>query len=444
LNRKTTLLAAAFAAAGLTAPAMAQQSQNQDQQDWNSQQQPGQPFYNEAEGARAGSLMYGTNISEDYEPATNWPQDRNQNRYGQQQRNQNQQGQQRFQSQQQNQGQQQVSGRIQSYRTVSLDGEDQDHVVARIKTQDGRTKVLDLGKVGDLAIQRTRLDKGMRISASGQSGTINDRSVIVVDNVDIEGQRPRTSYRRQQDQQRQQDRQYSWQQDQQRQQDQQYSWQQDQQRQQDRQYSWQQDQQRQQDQQYGQQDQQRQQDRQYSWQQDQQRQQDRQYSWQQDQQYGQQDQQYGQQYAMPRQQQNQQQSRWQQDQQRQQQGLTRVRGAQGFDAQNQLAYIQGRITDMTDVSLQGVPEQHRLVKVQLGQNQTVVADLGTREQFDQLNLQTGDTVFVYGNPIRIDDRPVLLASHVAELKGDIIKIDQQHRATRQDLRTRGSEQSGQY
>lgn len=87
----------------------------------------------------------------------------------------------------QQQGSQQVSGRVTGVRTITLQGEAQPHLLARVELASGETRVLDLGPIPHLQQQKRDVKKGQQLSASGQAGRINDLAVLVVDRFEGDG-----------------------------------------------------------------------------------------------------------------------------------------------------------------------------------------------------------------------------------------------------------------
>ena len=185
-----------------------------------------------------------------------------------------------------------------------------------------------------------------------------------------------------------------------------------------------------------QQNRQMQQDRQAQGQQDRQRrmQQDRQAQGQQDRQ---------------RQMQQDRQAQGQQDRQRQaQQDRPQRQGQQGRQAMSpeasvgqgdwgQRQVIEGRLTSLTDVKLQGVADSHRLVKVRRDSGREVVVDLGKSKDFADFDLEKHDYVIVFGETGKINNQKVIFARHVAELN----TIDRSDRADRARRGGQGSQQS---
>ena len=77
----------------------------------------------------------------------------------------------------QQQGLTMAAGTIADLREMSLKGQQQKHVLARIETRTGQTFLADLGTRQDL--QDARIAKGDRIAVLGQMGRINDRPVLI-------------------------------------------------------------------------------------------------------------------------------------------------------------------------------------------------------------------------------------------------------------------------
>lgn len=82
--------------------------------------------------------------------------------------------------------------------------------------------------------------------------------------------------------------------------------------------------------------------------------------------------------------------------------------------------IQGRVIDTRDVPLEGRRGAHRLVKVRTSAGRILVADLGRRDRLDKdVKLRRGESIALRGYWGRINGRPVLFATHIA----DLIPID---------------------
>jgi len=70
-----------------------------------------------------------------------------------------------------------IRGRIQGFREASVNegqGQRQEHALVKLRTQDGRTVVADLGPKQD--IQDLDLQKGDRLSLRGTQGTVDGQS----------------------------------------------------------------------------------------------------------------------------------------------------------------------------------------------------------------------------------------------------------------------------
>ena len=99
--------------------------------------------------------------------------------------------------------QQAIQGRIDKFRHLNLrsqGGQRQEHSLVRLKLQDGRTAVVDLGRKVDL--EDLDLQKGDRIRIRGTRGTIDGRPALMANQIQVGGetisiQRPRTGSGRQ-------------------------------------------------------------------------------------------------------------------------------------------------------------------------------------------------------------------------------------------------------
>lgn len=279
---------------------------------------------------------------------------------------------------------QEVQGEVIDYRTVQIQGQQEPHVLAKVRQQDGRTVVLDLGPVNKLEQQNVRLRQGTQMQASGQPGRINNRPVIIVDRFIGDGQFTMLIPLSQQEMQQAQA-----------------------QRQQQRQ-SYQQNQ----FQQNGFQERQAFQQRDF------------------------QPQQQGQAFG--------QQQRFQAQQRRVgtdvfAQGRPGQQQRQRAFAQQDQVRVEGRITDQRQVQIQGLDHGHQLVKLQTSQGRTVVVDLG-EQTLDDLNLSQNDEVMVTGRSGRINDRPVVFAERVAAVQQIDRRKDIQQ-AQQQQRRQQGQQQN---
>jgi len=97
--------------------------------------------------------------------------------------------------------------------------------------------------------------------------------------------------------------------------------------------------------------------------------------------------------------------------------------------------IQGEIRDITEVTVRGLPDAHRLARIERPDGQTYIVDFGKADSFETIDLTQGDRVFVYGKPAEVQGREVLFATHVAEF----IEIDRDQRAMPSSIRDRGSQ-----
>lgn len=77
--------------------------------------------------------------------------------------------------------------------------------------------------------------------------------------------------------------------------------------------------------------------------------------------------------------------------------------------------VMGKLDDLRDVSLKGVRDEHRMVKLDSFHRGQVVVDLGTDKDVQGLNLRKGDTVVISGRPARVNNLPVIRAEQVAEI-----------------------------
>ena len=129
----------------------------------------------------------------------------------------------------------------------------------------------------------------------------------------------------------------------------------------------------------------------------------------------------------------------QQDQQRQMDRQARRPGAElgTADQWGQQQIVEGRLMQMTDVNLQGVPDSHRLVKLERADGMAVVVDLGMARDFADFDIEQDDYLIVFGETGQIDGKKVIFARHVAEVN----TIDRSDRADRARRGDQGSQQS---
>lgn len=88
---------------------------------------------------------------------------------------------------------------------------------------------------------------------------------------------------------------------------------------------------------------------------------------------------------------------------------------QGADAPVHL--VRGEVEAIKDFSIKGIKNDHRLIKVSDAErpDRTWVVDLGDTNKLQQLDLKKGDRVLVQGRSARIEGKPVLRATQLAEV-----------------------------
>lgn len=85
--------------------------------------------------------------------------------------------------------------------------------------------------------------------------------------------------------------------------------------------------------------------------------------------------------------------------------------------------VQGTVAGTRDVDLQGSDDTHRLVKLATPEGRTVVVDLGEADALgDDLTIEQGEQLAIIGRIGRVNGRPVIFATHVA----DVAMIDREH------------------
>lgn len=80
----------------------------------------------------------------------------------------------------------QVNGALQSYREINLQGQPEPHTVVKVRTNDGRIALVDLGPRVDL--RQMNLEQGDMVVAEGRRGTINNEPVLIATSIRAEGQ----------------------------------------------------------------------------------------------------------------------------------------------------------------------------------------------------------------------------------------------------------------
>ena len=83
--------------------------------------------------------------------------------------------------------------------------------------------------------------------------------------------------------------------------------------------------------------------------------------------------------------------------------------------------LRGRLIETRDVQLQGISDEHRLAKLRTRSGRTAIVDLGTKDQLEDIKLSNGEWIAVTGQLGRINGKPVVFATHVA----DIATIDRE-------------------
>lgn len=76
-----------------------------------------------------------------------------------------------------------VSGRVIDKREVKLQGQDQKHVLVKLRTSRGQTALIDLGAAGGEALKDLKPENGEFVTAIGRMGRVNGRPVLVADHV---------------------------------------------------------------------------------------------------------------------------------------------------------------------------------------------------------------------------------------------------------------------
>lgn len=82
-----------------------------------------------------------------------------------------------------------VTGELQSYRELGLQGQPEPHTVVKVRTSSGRTALVDLGPRVDL--RQMGLQQGDTVVAEGRRGTINNQPVLIATSIRAEGESQR-------------------------------------------------------------------------------------------------------------------------------------------------------------------------------------------------------------------------------------------------------------
>lgn len=301
-----------------------------------------------------------------------------------------------------------VDGKLLAYRKVRLNGQEKQHVLAKVQRDDGSTVVLDLGPVDNLQARNTRLFRGMDIEAAGQPGRLNQKPILIVDRFIGDGTfhvliplnereaRENRQFKSQNQQARSQ------------------------QFRNQRANDWRQNQ----NQQFNNQSRNNQRltnqpfdNRNWS-----------------DSRWGNQrfDQRFNDQNRFQNQQRFNNQQRFQDPQ--------RFENQQRFNNNQRFPTVTGKLVDLRSVQIEGIDDSHNLAKLQTSQGRTLIIDMGTQE-LDELNLQRGDRVSVSGKVGRINGKPILFADQMAE----IVQIDRQddQRFNQDQSRNRSADQQAQ-
>ncbi len=72
-----------------------------------------------------------------------------------------------------------VTGNVKSLKKAKFVGMDEQHVIARVQTRQGRTARVDLGPESNL--RNANLREGDRVTVQGRRGTVNDEGVLMAD-----------------------------------------------------------------------------------------------------------------------------------------------------------------------------------------------------------------------------------------------------------------------
>jgi len=98
--------------------------------------------------------------------------------------------------------------------------------------------------------------------------------------------------------------------------------------------------------------------------------------------------------------------------------------------------VQGKITDLREVNLKGVPDSHRLAKLETVNGRTVIIDLGTGKELNDIKLQKNEQIVVIGEAGRINGKPVLFADQIADIvtinRADVNRASRSNRSDRDD------------
>lgn len=79
--------------------------------------------------------------------------------------------------------------------------------------------------------------------------------------------------------------------------------------------------------------------------------------------------------------------------------------------------VRGEVEAIKDFSIRGAQDDHRLIKISDAEqpDRTWIVNLGEKGKLEKLDLQEGDRVMVQGRTARIDGKPVIRATQLAEV-----------------------------
>lgn len=100
----------------------------------------------------------------------------------------------------------------------------------------------------------------------------------------------------------------------------------------------------------------------------------------------------------------------------------RIDQMQGLQARN-LRRVQGTIQDTREITMAGMVDNHVLARIRTEDGRTARVNLGPKPRVDQLQLEQGDQVTVYGVRGTVNEQPMLIAQAVVSDEGQRLEMD---------------------
>ncbi len=106
------------------------------------------------------------------------------------------------------------------------------------------------------------------------------------------------------------------------------------------------------------------------------------------------------------------------------QRMTTKQAGQQFERQRKSRQISGTIQDIKSFIVAQTGKSHLIAKVRTQNNQPIVVDLGTENQIERLDLQSGDHIQFTAKKATLNQRQIYVASTV-KYQGQTVNIDRQ-------------------